>query len=368
MIYFDNAATSFPKPKSVIKEVRNCLTRYCGNPGRSSHKLSLAAADKIFETRIMIADFLGWKKCENVIFTPNATYALNLVIKGLVTNKCHCIISDLEHNSVIRPLQKMLNKYGGELSVFNSDLPISEAIESLIRSDTYAIISTLCSNVTGKIIDFNELSNIAKKHNLKLILDASQYIGHKRLSLNDMYFTALCSAGHKSLFGIQGSAFAIINDCGLFDTLTEGGSGVDSFSQVMPLLLPERYEAGTLSTPAIASLNSGIDFLNKVGMDKIERKLNNMTSLAINELNSISNLHIYGADNGIISFNLKDHTSSYVTDLLDKQGFATRSGYHCAPLIHKKLGTEDRGAVRVSLSYFNNENEIYALCKALRGL
>ena len=368
MIYFDNAATSFPKPKSVIKEVTNCLNRYCGNPGRSSHKLSLAAADKIFETRIMIADFLGWKKCENVIFTPNATYALNLVIKGLINKKCHCIISDLEHNSVIRPLQKMLNKFGGELSVFNTDLPLCQAVESLIRSDTYIIISTLCSNVTGKIIDFKELSGVAKKHNLKLIVDASQYIGHKRLNLNDLYFTALCSAGHKSLFGIQGSAFAIINDYGLFDTLTEGGSGVDSFSQNMPLLLPERYEAGTLSTPAIASLNAGIDFINKVGIDRIEKKLEDMTLLAIDELNTIPSVKLYGADNGIISFNLKNYTSSYVTNLLDKEGFASRSGYHCAPLIHKKLGTEERGAVRISLSYFNNKNEIHALSRTLRTL
>ena len=368
MIYFDNAATSFPKPKSVINEVTNCLTRYCGNPGRSSHKLSLAAADKIFETRILIADFLGWKKCENVIFTPNATYALNLVIKGLITNKCHCIISDLEHNSVIRPLQKTLKNLGGELSVFNTDLPISEAVEPLIRKDTYAIVSTLCSNVTGKIVDFQELSSIAKKYDLKLIVDASQYVGHRRLKLGDLYFTALCSAGHKSLFGIQGSAFAIINDYGLFDTLTEGGSGVDSFSTSMPLLLPERYEAGTLSTPAIASLNAGIDFINNVGMDRIERKLDDMTLLAIDELNTIPSLKLYGAENGIISFNLKDYTSSYVTDLLDKHGFATRSGYHCAPLIHKKLGTEERGAVRMSLSYFNKENEIYALSRTLRTL
>ena len=199
-------------------------------------------------------------------------------------------------------------------------------------------------------------------------MDASQYIGHKKLNLNDTYFTALCSAGHKSLFGIQGSAFAIINDYALFDTLTEGGSGVDSFSETMPILLPERYEAGTLSTPAIASLNAGIEFLNNVGMDTIERKLDQMTTLAINKLKAIPTITVYGADNGIISFNVKNYTSSYVADFLDKEGFATRSGFHCAPLIHKKLGTEERGAVRVSFSYFNKENEILALYKILKTL
>ena len=368
MIYFDNAATSFPKPRKVTKEVINCITRYCGNPGRSSHKLALAAADKIFEARISVADFIGWKKCENVIFTPNATYALNLVIKGLITSKCHCIISDLEHNSVIRPLQKTLNKFGGNFSVFNTDLPIYEAIEPLIQNDTYAILCTICSNVTGKILDFKDLSSVAKKHNLKLIVDASQYIGHRQLNLNDFYFTALCSAGHKGLFGIQGSAFAVINDYGLFDTLTEGGSGVDSFSPNMPVLLPERYEAGTLSTPAIVSLGAGIDYLNEVGIDNVDKKLDYMTKLTIYELESISSVELLGADNGILSFNVKNYNSSYISDILDKQGIATRSGFHCAPLIHKKLGTIERGAVRVSFSYFNKESEIYTLCKVLKSI
>ena len=368
MIYFDNAATSFPKPKNVIKEVTKCLTCYCGNPGRSSHSLSLTAADKIFEVRSQISDFLGYTKSENVVFTPNATYALNLIIKGLVTKKCHCIISDLEHNSVIRPLIKVLEKHSGELSVFDSDLPLSEAITPLIRPDTELIISTLCSNVTGKIIDFNELSQIAKSHNLKLIIDATQYIGHINLNLENSYFTALCSAGHKNLFGIQGSAFAIINDCKLFDTLIEGGSGIDSFSKNMPLLLPERYEAGTLPTPAIVSLGAGIKFLNDVGIFEIEKKLNNLTLILYDELKSIPSAVVYGANNGIIAFNIGNYSSSAISDILDKKGFATRSGFHCAPLIHKKLLTSENGAVRVSLSYFNNQSELYALCKLIRSI
>ena len=368
MIYLDNAATSFPKPKSVVKEVHNCITRYCGNPGRSSHKLALAAADKIFETRVLISEFLGWKRCENVIFSQNATHALNLVIKGLITNKCHCIISDLEHNSVIRPLSKVINEYGGEYSVFDTDIPIAKAVEPLIRKDTEVIISTLCSNVTGKIIDLHELSRIATKHNLKLIIDASQYLGHRKIDLSNVYFTALCSAGHKSLFGIQGSAFALINDCKLFDTLIEGGSGVDSFSTVMPILLPERYEPGTLSTPAIASLGAGISFINDVGITEIENKLNHMTAIVKDELSQIPNLTLYGAECGIISFNVGECNSSHISSMLDSYGIATRSGFHCAPLIHKKLGTADRGAVRASLSYFNTESQIHSFCKTVKAI
>ena len=368
MIYFDNAATSFPKPKSVIREVDRCLYKYCGNPGRSSHQLAIAAADKIFEVRELVADFLDYDKCENIVFTPNATYALNLVIKGLVTHKCHCIVSDLEHNSVLRPLYKSLTKFGGELSVFDSDLPITEAIVPLIKSDTEIIITTLCSNVTGKIVDLSQISSIAKSHNLKLVIDASQYLGHLPISLDGLYYTAFCSAGHKGLFGIQGSSFALINNSALFDTLTEGGSGIDSFAKDMPLLLPERYEAGTLPTPAIASLGAGIDFINRIGVSEISNQLYILTEELKNSISNIKSVTLYGAENGIAAFNIADLPSSYVSNMLDKKGIATRSGFHCAPLIHNKLRTETRGAVRVSFSYFNTCKEIYELCRIIREI
>ncbi len=368
MIYFDNAATSFPKPRCVIREVNQCITKYGGNPGRSSHKMSLAAADKIFETREIISAFIGNKKSENVIFTPNATFALNLVIKGLIDKKSHCIISDTEHNSVLRPLYKSLKKHGGDYSIFNSELPLIKAIESLIRDETDIIICSLCSNVTGKSIDLVELSDIARRHELKLILDASQYVGHLDLDLSNIHYSALCSAGHKSLFGIQGSGFAVINDCKLFDTMVEGGSGVDTFSEVMPLLLPERYEAGTLATPAIASLGAGVKYLSDFGMSNVESKLYSLTQILKDELSSIPGLSLYGANNGIASFNIRDLPSSYVSEILDRSNIATRSGFHCSPLIHNRLGTKDRGAVRVSLSIFNTELEIHKLIKVLSGI
>ncbi len=368
MIYFDNAATSFPKPKCVIHEVTKCITQYCGNPGRSSHKLAIAAADKIYETRELVADFVKINKCENIIFTPNATYALNLIIKGAIDSKCHCIVSDLEHNSVLRPLYKSLKKHNGEFSIFNTSSSLNESLCPLIRDDTKIIISTLCSNVTGKIVNLNELSRIAKQYNLKLILDASQYIGHADIDLTNIYYTALCSAGHKSLFGIQGSGFAIVNDDRIFDTLCEGGSGVDSFSSEMPILLPERYEAGTQSTPSIVSLGAGIKFLNKVGMDEVQNKISDLSMILKSYLENIPSINIYGINNGIASFNLKDYPSSYVSDLLDKSNIATRSGFHCSPIIHKKLGTSKRGAVRISMSIFNTEKEIYSLYKILKRM
>lgn len=367
MIYLDNAATSFPKPKCVIREVSRCISEYCGNPGRSSHRLSIAAADKIYETREKIAEFLCYAKSENVIFTPNATYALNLAIKGLLTKKCHCIISDLEHNSILRPLCKAQEKYGVDYSVFDTDKSPDIAIPPLIREDTELIICTLCSNVTGKILDFISISNIARKYNLKLILDASQYAGHNKLDLSNLYFTALCSAGHKGLFGIQGSAFIIINDC-ILDTITEGGSGIDSFSSHMPIYSPERYEAGTLSTPAIASLNAGIEYISQIGIDNIENHILKLTDELKNTLDLIPSIEVYGINNGIASFNIRDLPSSKVSYLLDEKGIATRSGFHCSPIIHTKLGTSTSGAVRVSLSYLNSNKDINKLFVALKNI
>lgn len=368
MIYFDNAATSFPKPHSVINEVTKCLKHYCGNPGRSSHRLSLRAADKIFETRETIASFLSYGKSENVVFIPSATYALNLAIKGLIRERCHCIISDLEHNSVVRPLYKTIEKYGGSVSVFDSDLPIDEAITPLLRDNTKFIISTLCSNVTGKIINFNDLSSFAKKRNIKLIIDASQYIGHARLDLHNSYFTVICCAGHKNLFGIQGSAFAIINDTRMFDTFVEGGSGIDTFSIKMPDLLPERYEAGTLSTPAIVSLNAGIKYIEDIGINNVETHLANLTSMLTDELSSMKKIKIYGAYNGIAAFNIGDISSSIIAKRLDEHEICIRSGFHCSPLIHKKMKTNDQGALRVSFSYFNKESEIMQLVHFLKQI
>lgn len=365
MIYFDNAATSFPKPRCVIDEVVKCISCYCGNPGRGSHTLAIKAAEKIFETREDISEFLRYEKSENIVFTHNATHALNLVIKGLIDRKLHCIVSDLEHNSVLRPLYKTLKKYGGSYSVFDSDQDPNEAIPPLVRKDTALLICTLCSNVTGKSVDFDTISKIASQYNLKLIVDASQYLGHKDLCICDKHFSALCCAGHKGLFGIQGSAFTVINERDLFETLIEGGSGIDSFSEAMPYLLPERYEAGTISTPAIASLGAGIKYISDVGIDRIEHKLFELTSVLKDDLKAVNGIRIYGGENGILSFNIKNYPSSYVSDLLNRKEIATRAGFHCSPMIHKKLGTDDIGAVRVSLSYFNTEKEIYTLKKEL---
>ena len=366
MIYFDNAATTFPKPKCVITEVVNCLKLYCGNPGRSSHKLALAASEKIYESREALAKFLSVEKSENIVFTPNATHALNIAIKGLLKENCHYITSDIEHNSVLRPIYKCVKTRNCSFSVYNSDLPLREAIIPLIRDDTRGIITTLASNVTGKIQNIQEISEIATKYNLKLIVDASQYLGHKRINLKNINYDVLCSAGHKALFGIQGSGFAVFNRNEELDTIVEGGSGVDSFSKSMPGLLPERFEAGTVNTPAIVSLLAGIKYINAIGLDNINDKIQYLTERVRDILSSFKDITLYGAENGIISFNKGSYSSSEIADKLNKENIATRAGFHCAPLIHQKLGTSSVGAIRISLSYMNTKKECDMLYTALK--
>ena len=367
MIYFDNAATTFPKPPCVINEVVECLKKYCGNPGRSSHAMAIAAAEKIYDTRERIGEFIG-ADTENVVFAPNATYALNLAIKGSIKKRCHCIISDLEHNSVLRPLYKVSEIYGCDISIYDSDLPPNHAIPPLIREDTEILITTAASNVTGKTVDLRDISRICTEHGIKLIIDASQYLGHRDIDLRELNYHILCCAGHKALFGMQGSGFSVFNTKQNIDTLIEGGSGIDTFSKSMPSLLPERYEAGTLFTPAITSLYAGIGFIESIGLNEISAHVNALTQRIEDMLISLNDVEVYGAENGIITFNKNGYVSSQISEHLNKHGVAVRSGFHCAPLIHKKMGTDKTGAVRISLSYMNKQKDCDAFYKAMKHL
>lgn len=365
MIYFDNAATSFPKPKCVVDELYRCVCSYCGNPGRSSHRLSRMSDEVIYEARERISSHFSLNCPERVVFTYNATYALNMAIKTTVTSKTHILISDVEHNSVVRPLERLRETLGIEYSLFSSSDPIP-SIEAAIRPDTSGIVSTLASNVTGIPIDVEALSQVAKKHGLFLILDASQAAGHFKIDLSDKYFTALCAPGHKGLFGIQGSGFAIFSSDKRRDSFIEGGSGSDSKSPHMPILLPEGYEGGTLATPAIATLLEGVKFIDGIGIDTISSRIKNLTQQLRERLSDIESVILYPSANGIISFNVSGVKSSSVASRLDKVGICTRAGLHCAPLAHNKIGTSEFGSVRASLSFFNTEKEIDTFCDVVK--
>ncbi len=366
MIYLDNAATSFPKPPTIIRDLNFCLKKYCGNPGRSSHKLSIMASEAIYSVREAVAEHLGISSPENVVFSYNATYALNLAIKTLVTRKCHILTSDFEHNSVTRPLQALHDKIGLEYSSFSTEGDIEKSIRENIRRDTVGIVTSIASNVTGDTISLKTLSKIAAEYNLFLIIDASQAIGHTKINLVETPCDVLCAPAHKALFGIQGCGFAVFGNNDVRDSFIEGGSGSDSRSPYMPELLPDRYEAGTLSTPAIVTLGSGLKYISNIGIENIEKRLCELTSLLYDRLYSIDGVRIYKSGTGILSFNLGKLSSSYVSDELDKYGICTRGGLHCAPSVHRKLGTLDQGAVRVSLSYLNNASELDKFYKTMK--
>lgn len=358
MTYFDNGATTFPKPKSVILGVNSCLKKIGGNPSRSSHKLSVIASEEIYKTRECVAELLNVKNPEGVVFTYNATYALNMAIKTLIRNKCHVITSDVEHNSVIRPLERLKKDIGIEYSIFNSDLPPDISIPPLIRSDTRFIVSTIASNVSGKEIDLVMLSKIAKKYSLKLIIDASQAIGHKWIDLSESPCDVLCAPAHKALFGIQGTGFAYFANTERDGDFMEGGSGSNSIDTEMPKLLPEGYEAGTLGTVGIVALRHGIDFLNDIGIANINHHLNKLRLLSIDGLQDNSRIILYPSFGGNLIFNIEGLKSSQTAAMLDEFQICTRGGLHCAPSAHRKLGTVDIGTVRATFSIMNTQGEI----------
>lgn len=366
MIYLDNAATSFPKPPSVLADLNFCLKKYCGNPGRSSHKMSLMAAEAIYSTREEVADLIGVTTPEQIVFTYNATYALNLAIKTFVTERCHILTSDMEHNSVIRPLQRLKKDLDIDYSSFRAVGDLEANILSSIRPETAGIVCTACSNVTGEEIDLSILSRIATERRLFLIIDASQSLGHRRIDLTKTPCDVLCGPGHKALYGIQGCGFAYFKDKRRRESFIEGGSGSESASPIMPELLPEAYEAGTLSTPAIVSLCSGIRYIKSVGIDKIRSRLDALTCMLAERLGEVKGIQIYGANAGMLSFNLANVNSSVIVNMLDDEGICVRGGLHCSPAIHERLGTLDRGAVRVSFSCFNTTAELDALYFAIK--
>ncbi len=366
MIYLDNAATTLNKPRAVLREVNECLKKYSANPGRSSHKLSLKISEKIFETRERIATHLRYEKPENVIFFQNATHALNFAIKTSVKQGDHVLISDVEHNATARPVKALENKGLISYSVFESAGDLRSNIDKVVRRDTACIISSLHSNAFGRRISPKELIRISNEKKIPLIIDASQFLGHEELDVSCAENVTVCAPGHKALFGIQGSGFCLMTSNTVRETLVEGGSGNNSRDLFMPDTPPERYEAGTLASPAIISILKGIEFIENVSLDVILKKLNDLSLYTADCLSSVRKVSLYEFGSGIIPFNINGIPSEIVAYELGKLGICTRAGLQCAPLAHKAMGTYDTGTVRVSLSYFNKRSDISMLYKKLK--
>ena len=372
MIYLDNAATTFPKPPQVLREVQRCLSTYCGNPGRGSHRLSNAAGEKIFEVREQVSDFFCCPNPENVVFTLNDTYALNLALKGFLRPNDHVIISNFEHNSVYRPIRAMADCGLIQFNVFDASAPDAVGqIEKLIRPNTRAVVVNHTSNVCSLTLPVEEIGALCRTRGILFIVDGAQSAGHEDINMEKMGIDVLCAPAHKGLMGIQGCGFLVLRDgLSLPETVVEGGSGVNSLAAKMPDQLPERLEAGTLPTPAIVALGEGIKFVRSMGTDEIKRRTTHLFILTLDRLSSIKGVKVYAPKHqgSTLLFTVNGVPSDQVSEHLDRNGICTRSGFHCCPLGHEALDTPKDGAVRVSFGIFNRDSDTDALYRAVREL
>lgn len=375
LIYLDNAATTYPKPKNVIASLGVCCEE-CGNPGRGSHALSLNAAKRIYDCREAICCLFNFSKPENVVFTHNTTHALNLAINGLCPSSGEIIISNLEHNSVLRPVNALCEKSDGKLTfkTFNAvgtdDETVSSFTNSLTQKTVLAVV-TACSNVTGRLIPIERIGTVCRSKGIKLIIDAAQSAGIVKLDLSRQFFSAVCFAGHKSLYGVMGSGFCIISPHEDPTPLIYGGNGVHSLSIAQTGSLPEKLEVGTPGVIAINSVREGIKHILCIGEEEIYKKTENLSNALVNRIGNISGINII--DNckskvGTVLFTLDGADSEYVCSRLAEKGFCVRGGFHCSPLAHKSLGTLKTGGIRVSFSHFNTEKDVEELATAIQAL
>ena len=377
MIYLDNAATTFPKPECVPREVMRCMTEYGGNPGRSGHILSLAAAKKVFSCREELCDLFGVSDPARVIFTQNTTHSLNLAIKGLLCAGDHVLISDMEHNSVLRPIEKLHSDGIIEYDVFETfpskshgrEELILRSIESLIKRNTRLIVCSHVSNVCSASLPIKRIGALCRSHGILFVVDAAQSAGILPIDIEKMNISALALPAHKALYGPQGCGALLLGKGveGSLKTLTEGGSGTNSLEPFMPSEPPERFEAGTLPTPAIAGLCEGIKFVRTLGLDWINEHENELWRDAKEKLTNISGISLYAHDHigSTLLFNKKEITPEGLAAHLDNCGICVRAGYHCSPLGHKTIGTLDTGAVRASFGIFNTKKDVELLARSL---
>lgn len=373
MIYLDNAATTFPKPQCVTDEICKCIKKYCGNPGRSAHMLSIKSAEKIYEARELLAELFDGD-AENVAFTYNTTYALNFAIKSLLKYSTHVLISDIEHNSVYRPIYELSNQRLCTFDIFSTNGTNDEIIKNIadkIKSNTKMLICTHVSNVGERRLPIFEIGELCKKNGITFIVDGAQSAGIHNISVRKMNISALCIPSHKGLYGPQGVGAIIFNDSVIGRTIIEGGTGINSLDPKMPDFTPEAYEAGTPSTPSIAGLVASLKWLKDINIDKVRAHEEELYNILYNLLHSNDKVTVYKMncyDGNTLMFNINGLSSASVGAELNRRDICVRSGFHCSPLAHRLLNTGDSGAVRVSLSVFNTKSDIYSFYDAIEDI
>lgn len=372
MIYLDNAATTFPKPAIVCGSILNAIQNFGANPGRSGHRLSLEAARLVYMSRESVCDILGGKDPLDFIFTLSCTDSLNMAIKGILKPGDHVITTIYEHNSVLRPLEALVENGVS----YDTVKPVQGAvkanqIESLFRPETRMVIVNHVSNVTGYVNDIDAIGAVCRKKNIVFMVDAAQSAGTHDISVSEQPIDILCTSGHKGLYGPQGCGILYLKPGLEITPLRLGGTGSQSESLSQPEMRPDRYESGTLATPAIAALGTAIEYIKPRIKEIREREI--FLTQCLNEgLRNIKGITVYSEEkmrSNVLSFNIEDMSSSTVANILDKNySIAVRSGLHCAPLIHRYLGTLETGAVRASLGMFNNIREVYTFLEAIEDI
>ena len=375
MIYMDNAATTMHKPKEVIDAVVAAMSSM-GNAGRGVNEASLSASRLIYDTREKLCRLFGAEDPRQIVFTANSTESLNIAIKGILNPGDHVIATMLEHNSVLRPLYEM-EKKGVRLTIVKSNpegtLDLAD-IENAIALDTKMIVCTNGSNLTGNYIDPEPIGTLAREKGIVFVVDASQTAGVFPIDVQKMKIDVLCFTGHKGMLGPQGTGGMYVRKGLSVRPLLSGGSGVQTYSKTHPTEMPTALEAGTLNGHGIAGLHAAVEYLEKTGVDTIRAREQDLMWRFYEGVKEIPGVKVYGDFStknrcAIVTLNIGDYDSSEVSDeLLTEYGISTRSGGHCAPLMHEALGTVEQGAVRFSFSHYNTEEEVDTAIRAIREL
>lgn len=365
-IYLDNGATSFPKAPQVGDAIRDYIVNIGTNVNRGTYDLAYSAEDTLYETRELIGEIFNFKLTENIVFTKSITESLNILSKGLLKSGDHIIVSSMEHNALMRPLNSIENIEITKVLCNREGYIDPRDVELAIRDHTKAIFILHGSNVSGSIFDLKAIGKIAQAHNIYFVVDSAQTAGFTKVDFQDIGADAIGFTGHKSLLGPQGiGGFLISKDLQeQVKPLIEGGTGSLSDEEVQPKYMPDKFEAGTLNIPGVYGLNASLKYLLQTGIDNIKRRELDLTELFIEEILNMDGISLIGSkttkdrcplvsldfinkDNGIIAYSLSKHF-----------GIMTRAGMHCAPSAHKTLGTFPRGTVRFSIGHFNQEEEI----------
>lgn len=375
MIYLDNAATTLRKPPQVAQAVLEAM-QTLGNSARGAHEGALGAAHTVYGARVKLAELFGCARADHVVFTANVTESLNVALCGLLRPGDRAVATDLEHNSVLRPLYRLAAERGVQADFAPADRQGRldyGALERLLRPDTRLVVCTHASNLTGNVVDVRRVAELAHARGALLVVDAAQTAGTRPVDMDALGADVLCFTGHKGMMGPQGTGGLCIREGVEIAPFKVGGTGVQTYSETQPAQYPTRLEAGTLNGHGVAGLSAAVDWLNGTGLDAIEARETALTRRFYEGARAIPGVTVYGDFSGehaaIVALNVRGFGSGEVADALSEDyGIAVRAGAHCAPRMHMALGTKEQGAVRFSFSWFTTEDEIDAALAALREL